>query len=520
MTDTIPAPTISPRSIYTDEVAPESDADVAFDDLKLPDSMPTTETETRIRLANRVLEWAVQQEGHHSKLSRTLTGEWADKYRDHEYFRRQAFALTPRELHGQISIDEQDTDDDTDAETQAHQKANTVLAFVSEHYDNADVIHSKAADVADEIAATLTDALEDATRIKRGKAFLASPPAEHNSWERIDVPGYALGYYGCHADDETTRPVVALLFEMAGYVRAWTVTASDFAQEIRHLNGLDTEEMQSLRFRRISNPESWADGAVDLREHLADTPGDQTHRPHFDTLDPDAVGGRTGPYPADKRRFDPTDATLPGEWSLASHTVSGNQDLTEREEAVFEHPYYGGLRVSGKRRDDANNGRWKFGLTGANILPELDPATDNSDEYLTAPTKSKYLQRRLSREEAYDLVIELITANPTAPDRLWEAATTIADAQDAALDDENDTEWDDVEAIAADEVRAAVDAGHDALEVHRMIRVANRMGSEPKSNLPTFRPLRDAGVVHPDMSDHEADEARRNRPGQAELSAY
>lgn len=34
--------------------------------------------------------------------------------------------------------------------------------------------------------------------------------------------------------------------------------------------------------------------------------------------------GRTGPYPADQRRFDPLKFDAPGEWSQERHPVGGN----------------------------------------------------------------------------------------------------------------------------------------------------------------------------------------------------
>lgn len=474
-----------PRELFSEDVIDGMEVDVEWQDVEHPEEVPENDKEHEVKLANRILEYALPNLGHHESIRKSME-EWANEYDGHEddpgYWRKMTFKIGPaeRNLRGL----------EGDLNTQ-YKKARTVIAWASDEFQ-ADDLRDIESKLTAEYAETWQEELAEFEKTRSGKNFLRNPPATVNGWKQLDVPGYGIGYYGCDETGETPR--IVLLFEMDGHIRFWSVTPTDYATEIRHQNGLDTDDMFEYRDKRLTTPESWAEGGNQLKTHLESYRGDPVYRPYLPTLDQEGVGGRTGPYKKDKERIEPLNVELPGRWSLLENTIGGNSDVTTQwERVIWEHPYYGEIIVHGNKPVEAET--WTF----------------TTDFRRGIKTNEDCLLSEGSREQAYDAAIQWICAHPDPTDDLWEASRLIAVAFDEELEKDGSGDQHRIERIATQIAEMLDESGYEATEIEEALNAGCHNGGDEWSNLPTFLAIRDAGIVHPQMSENMAEKAKKNQ---------
>lgn len=243
------------------------------EDLNVDDAPPTTDAYL-LALSRRCLELGLSQLGHHENIRQSME-QWVDAVggteADPGYFRRCVFSLTPSERNGRAL--------EGDEELLA-QKSETVTSWAVATFGERAVQRCQA-ELEREYVQRWTEAADALTRRQRGQQLLGERPETVNGWELVESPDDSLAYYGMTADDGR----VVVLFESDEHVRLWVFQPVEYATEVRHLDVLEADAVRQSRARRLANPESWVDGAADLKSHLDSLPGRQGRRPSLDVLD-------------------------------------------------------------------------------------------------------------------------------------------------------------------------------------------------------------------------------------------
>lgn len=356
-------------------------------------------------LANRLLTHArtSPEYGHHVDVSRSLT-DWANQYRDSEdapdYWRPMAFKLSPKEINqGRVSDDGGAPEEGELSIPQ--KKARTVLAWASEVFDESlDELVGK--DIRAEHMDHWEQQVESTIRTRQGIQFLSTPPAYCNGWVRLRSPSNSLVYAG-YDDGE---PIVAVLFESDEFTRLFTADVDEYRQFARpECHRIEYDEFDTtVRRERLSNPDSWVEGAYDLLKYIRERPSDTESLVknsnvvddyHYSTPDLDGV---KAPQSFDDS-FDPVQQDLPDGWTLKSHQIGGNRDIDGmRELAVWSHEYRGQIVVESLPDDDSE-------YVVSTSLPRHRPSEP------------------LTRESAYNHAVELLASyseNPKISKRLLE----------------------------------------------------------------------------------------------------
>jgi hypothetical protein len=208
------------RTLFSVEYLDEMGWPLVDSHLDRPDSVPATRAEQYIDLAERALFVALQEEGHHASVGRTMQG-WASKARNSDeypdYFRKMAFKMSPKE-RAQQSLSGSD-------ETQL-KKAHTTLAWVEEEFGE-DVLDTVQSEQETEAKSKWDEELQKAHRDLEGKVFEANPPETVNGWEKRDTDSdnVILSYEG--VVDGT--PSIATVYETSsGKVDAAEFRLSDW----------------------------------------------------------------------------------------------------------------------------------------------------------------------------------------------------------------------------------------------------------------------------------------------------
>lgn len=348
------------------------DSALSWEQIPRPDEVPSTVLGVERDVAELLIDHARSHSdyGHHRYLSNALI-EWAGEYRDDDapdYWRPCAFNLSSWELNtGTLEPTAGDEVTEADVPEEVTKKARTIISWTSEIFDKS--INTLVGDqIRKQYAEYWADSLSEYETRRVGRLFLENAPELCNGWVRLHSPPNALVYAGLDApsttatkeeQDEGDEPAVAILFESGGYVRLFTLELDAYAkftmdtcQRIEY-DDIDLEN----RRERISNPESWAEGATDLLDHMTAITSDAAEILQCDTVAEEVY------EPLEKRghpeqlietiqadedsHFEPLAYDPPRNWTLESHVVGGNCDITgHRETATFTHPFFGDLQVT------------------------------------------------------------------------------------------------------------------------------------------------------------------------------
>lgn len=477
----------SPNQFYKEMVAPQVDGTLPVSQAPLPDQVPASDDEYTVRVAERCLEQALGNLGHHEEIRQSMEA-WQDDAAgsddDPGYWREMVFTLSPHERNfGEIN-----GEDDEQL-----QKANTIISWFADAFSE-----DQLADVEDGLRSEYKEAWIDLAneqrRLLNGKELLSHPPNDINGWEQIPAPGFGLAYYGT-AEDGALQ--VICLFEMDGYVRLWAIDPFDWATHIRHRVGLDVDGMMEYRQRSLGKPgpDSWAEGAWKLESHLNSHPGDQRYRPNLVTLDETGPGGRThidltADLSTDPDSIRVDDISPPGDWTLAEHTTSTSKYPSRTSRTIWDHPFYGQLEVAVTWMDETGTGSGKARLASG-VVPDAYP-----------------LVERVGQDRAYDAAIQFMVEHPGPDSDIVDGARRIAEQQDAVAN--GDGEWHSVEqeaTLVAIELR---DQDYGPETIHRVVKAGNALGGTGDQNLPTLAPLVEAGVPHPEMSSRMREKTEDN----------
>lgn len=267
-------------------------ASVAWSDVSRPDSIPSTDSETNVALAEQILEMALSDSrfGHHRSLSESVT-DFANAHRHDDdtpdYWRRRAYQLGPDELNfGRIehtgeTPDEQDQSEaaqETALTQQQREKAKTVLAWAGDTFDRSE-LRSLANDLAVEYAMAWVNAKARLEQQHSAADFLLTLPDEYGDWQRVPSPENAIAYAGPPTTqggdvemDSDADGDILLLFDDGEYHRCFKLPFDTYATVNPAITDeVLTDEARSARRGRLATPESWLDGAASLLDHMADT---------------------------------------------------------------------------------------------------------------------------------------------------------------------------------------------------------------------------------------------------------
>lgn len=186
--------------------------------LSRPSSLPAEDLDQRVDLAERLLTFARQEEGHHASVRRELQ-DWATQFRDtaREEIFEGAFNLTPREI-AQGTLYRKTG--------RKSAKSEAVIKWAADQYGDEIIKEKKAAQLED-AQSKWEGAIEDATETLEATQIKENPPAEINGWERIEpkVDYVELAYSGVV---DGTPKVVAIYKRESGDLDVYEFLQSEW----------------------------------------------------------------------------------------------------------------------------------------------------------------------------------------------------------------------------------------------------------------------------------------------------
>jgi hypothetical protein len=271
-----------PRSLLSEEVEADGRT-IAVDEIDVPGTLPQSEEERRIAIAEHVLTNTKNLSGnypggpitHHEEIRKSMM-RWLDRRsgdepgEDYEQWREAVHALTPQERNrGMIKAHGAATP--SERLEKRTQKADAVIEWAEDTFD---VVDEELEYLRDEWRDTLVEEAEREAERRTAREFQTNPPAEVNGYERIfqsDDP-FVSAYRGW---SQGSRHVVvaayrdendALQFDEFGYP-AW-VSNGESPRGIRENKRLSFDDFESS-----------AESIAELRSHLTHWNGAPDHAP-------------------------------------------------------------------------------------------------------------------------------------------------------------------------------------------------------------------------------------------------